>query len=162
MFARICLIVLYNEDKTHKSIVWIIMLFVISSFRYNQSQPVYINVVREPLSRLASWYYFQRFQPGHERDMPWTDRNRVCSMRTCCSVNLQFMKSDWIPKLIFHCLLVMLILYSYVILPGRKSWPLNENEVMHVKSFKSFFVDRSALYVSKLMGQHECMVYYFC
>ena len=38
---------------------------------------VYINVIREPIQRLASWYYYRRYQTGHMRKMPLTERIRV-------------------------------------------------------------------------------------
>lgn len=48
--------------------------------RFGKLQPTYINIVRDPLDRLASWYYYKRFQQGHRRNMPLEDRIRVhCS-----------------------------------------------------------------------------------
>lgn len=45
--------------------------------RYGMPQPVFINVVRDPLERLVSWYYFRRYQHGHIRDMPTEQRVRT-------------------------------------------------------------------------------------
>lgn len=44
--------------------------------KYNSTQPTYINVIRDPLDRMMSWYYFIRFQPGHMRDMDNETRDR--------------------------------------------------------------------------------------
>ena len=40
-------------------------------------QPIYINMIQEPATRLASWYYFIRFNEGHIREMSDSDRYRV-------------------------------------------------------------------------------------
>jgi len=46
-----------------------------------QPEPVYVNIVRDPIDRLESWYYYRRFQEGHERQMSDADRNRVSVSR---------------------------------------------------------------------------------
>ena len=47
------------------------------TFRYHVEQPIYINMIQEPATRLASWYYFIRFNEGHIREMSDSDRYRV-------------------------------------------------------------------------------------
>lgn len=47
------------------------------SSRYNGTQPMYMNVIRDPLTRMTSWYYFIRFQPDHMRGMDNKTRHRV-------------------------------------------------------------------------------------
>ena len=45
--------------------------------RYGGEPPVYFNIIRDPLQRMVSWYYFRRYQYGHERELPTDKRVRV-------------------------------------------------------------------------------------
>ncbi|KAI0225206.1 Uronyl 2-sulfotransferase [Lamellibrachia satsuma] len=40
-------------------------------------EPVYMNLVRDPVDRLESWYYYRRFQDGHIRHMSNDSRYRT-------------------------------------------------------------------------------------
>ncbi|ELU16142.1 hypothetical protein CAPTEDRAFT_140021 [Capitella teleta] len=44
------------------------------SEKYGMERPVFINVIRDPLERMVSWYYFRRYQDGHERQLPIEQR----------------------------------------------------------------------------------------
>ena len=57
------------------------------------------------------------------------------------------------PKLILRCLLLPLFLYSYTILPGRKSWPLSGVSV----NYQAFL----SIMIKPLLGQHSCMHYMY-
>ncbi|CAD5119277.1 DgyrCDS7905 [Dimorphilus gyrociliatus] len=54
--------------------------------KYNGTQPTYINVIRDPIERMRSFYYFRRFQPDHIRDMDNATRYR--SFDECVSKNI--------------------------------------------------------------------------
>ena len=45
--------------------------------RFSERQPIYINIIRNPLDRMVSWYYFIRFEERHIRKMSDTRRNMV-------------------------------------------------------------------------------------
>ena len=36
------------------------MLFRFATFRFNISMPIYVNMVRDPIERVISWYYYVR------------------------------------------------------------------------------------------------------
>ncbi|ELT95052.1 hypothetical protein CAPTEDRAFT_225063 [Capitella teleta] len=43
--------------------------------RLHLPQPAYINLIRDPVDRMISWYYFIRFEKGHIRSMTDSERN---------------------------------------------------------------------------------------
>ena len=62
------------------------------------NQPLYINIVREPISRCVSWYYFIRFE--HRRQMSSKTRNRTFD--TCLDQGLDECVKLYEPP--FRCL----------------------------------------------------------
>lgn len=40
--------------------LYIILSYSLTLFRLNVSQPLYVNIIREPLDRLVSWFYYRR------------------------------------------------------------------------------------------------------
>lgn len=52
-------------------------VFFVNFSDVNEPMPVYINNIRDPVDRIASWYYFIRFQPMHIRPMSEQRRNRT-------------------------------------------------------------------------------------
>ena len=61
-----------------------VMLVIMYNFRFNylagqrEPLPVYINVIRHPLDRLVSFYYFVRAQHGSVKQMSTEQRQMVC------------------------------------------------------------------------------------
>ena len=61
--------------------------------RFGALQPVYINLIRDPLSRLVSSYYYRRFGDHREGHRTWhfegteKEKNQVCSTARIMSVN---------------------------------------------------------------------------
>ena len=53
-------------------------------FRFGAVQPIYINLIRDPLARLVSSYYYRRFGDHREGHRTWwfkgteQEKNQVC------------------------------------------------------------------------------------
>ena len=61
---------------------------------------MYINIIRDPIDRLVSWYYFRRFQEGHIRKLPEEERNRVRLSVYSCIYNVNITTITIIIKIL--------------------------------------------------------------
>ena len=72
-----------NETILKKKRIWRIPVFPFNHIsndfdsRFSESQPIYINLIRNPLDRKVSGYYFIRFEEGHIKSMSDIKRNMV-------------------------------------------------------------------------------------
>ena len=72
-----------------------------SGFRFGSLQPIYINLIRDPLARLVSGYYFRRFGDYREGHRTWNfkgtdkEKNQVGLVWNISKLYLITLHNEW-------------------------------------------------------------------
>lgn len=73
-----------------------------SGFRFGSLQPIYINLIRDPLARLVSGYYFRRFGDYREGHRTWNfkgtdkEKNQVGLVWNISKLYLITLHNEWL------------------------------------------------------------------